>query len=110
MTTYFGIWKANTNLPPPSDPKVELQQNLAFQAGIRQDLESGVIKEAHTFLQGGSGYFISGDVTEEKLHESLAKWYPYVTFELHRTVPLTRTLENLVAVSRAKVAMLTVPA
>lgn len=109
MTTYFGIWKLNTSIPPAQDPKVELQMNLAFQAMIKQDLESGVIKEGYTFLEGGQGYFLTGDVTEEKLHESLIQWSPYVTFELHKTIPLVKSIESAVSVSRARVAM-TVPA
>ncbi len=109
MTTYFGLWKQNTNIPPPQDPKVELQMNLAFQSMLKRDTESGVIKEAYTFLEGGQGYFLTGDVTEEKLHESLLQWSPYITFELHKTVPILKSIENLVNVSRARVAM-TVPA
>ncbi len=108
MTTYFGIWKQNTSLPP-QEPKVELQMNLAFQAMIKRDIQSGVIKEAYAFLEGAQGYFLTGDVTEERLHESLLQWYPYVTFELHRTVPLEKSVETAIAVSRARAAM-TVPA
>ncbi len=97
------------NIPPPADPKVELQMNLAFQSMLKRDLESGVIKEAYSFLEGGWGYFLTGDVTEEKLHESFLQWSPYFTFELHRTVPILKSVENAVNVSRARVAM-TVPA
>ena len=103
MTTYFGIWKLNTSLPP-QDPKVELQLNLAFQAMIKQDISDGTIKEAYTFLEGSAGYFLSGDVTEEKLHEVL------ITFELHKTIPILKSIETVVNVSRARVAALKVPA
>ena len=110
MTTYFGIWKLNTNIQPPADPKVELQMNLAFQGMIKRDLESGVVKEAYTFLEGEKGYFLTGDVTEEKLHESLLQWSPYVAFELHRTIPLVKSIENAVNISRARAATMTVTA
>jgi hypothetical protein len=67
MATYFGIWKLNIHIPPPRDPKVELQMNLAFQAMIKENIQSGVVKEVYTFLEGGpKGYFLAGDVTEEK--------------------------------------------
>jgi hypothetical protein len=109
MTTYFGLWKINLSIPPPQDPKVELQMNLAFQAMMKRDLESGVVKEVHTFLEGGQGYFLSGDVPEDKLHEALQQWSPYVTFELHKTIPTLKSIENAISISRARAAM-TVPA
>jgi hypothetical protein len=71
MTTYFGIWKIDTTLQPPQDPKIQLQQNLIFQSLLKIQLDSGDLKEVHTFLEENSGYFISGDITEEKLHKDL---------------------------------------
>jgi len=110
MTTYFGLWKLNTSLPPPADPKHELQQNLIFQSMIKEDLRAGNLKEAHAFLEGASGYFVTGDITEEKLHETLLKWYPYVQFELHKTIPLEKSVDTAVQISRARAAALQVPA
>ena len=77
---------------------------------LKHDLESGDIKEVHTFLEGNSGYFISGDITEEQLHKDLLQWSPYITFELHRTVPGLKSVEALVAVARERVALMTIPA
>jgi hypothetical protein len=110
MTTYFGLWKLNTNLQPPADPKLELQQNLVFQSMIKEDLRTGDVKEAHAFLEGAAGYFLTGDITEEKLHEVLVKWYPYIQFELHKTIPILKSIETTVNVSRARASALTVPA
>ena len=110
MTTYFGIWKFNTTIPPPQDPKIGLQQNLLFLSLLKRQLESGDLKEVHTFLEGNSGYFLSGDITEEQLHKNLLQWSPYITFEVHRTVPGLKSVEALVAVSRERVALMTVPA
>ena len=110
MTTYFGLWKLNTNLQPPADPKVELQQNMIFQSMLKEDLRNGNVKEAHAFLEGASGYFLTGDITEEKLHETLVKWYPYVQFELHKTIPLEKSIEITVGISRQRAAALTVQA
>jgi len=110
MTTYFGLWKLNTNIPPAQDPKIELQQNMAFQAMLKNNLQSGDLKEVHTFLEGGSGYFLTGDITEEKLHENLLAWSPYVTFELHRTLPALKSIEISIGVSRARASALKIPA
>jgi len=110
MTTYFGLWKLNTTIPPPTDPKAGLQLILGFQAMLRQDLQSGDIKEAYSFLEGNAGYFLTGDITEEKLHADFLKWSPYVTFELHRTVPLLKSTEESVNVWRARASAMTIPA
>jgi hypothetical protein len=51
MTTYFGIWKLNTNIPLPQDPKAELQRKLAFQAMIKREMESGILREGYHFVE-----------------------------------------------------------
>jgi hypothetical protein len=109
MTVYFGLWKANTSLPP-QDPKVEVQLNQAFHAVMQQLLKSGDVKEVNSFIEGGSGYFVSGDITDERLHEILLSWSPYVTFEVHKTVPALKTIEALIGIWKQRAAALTVPA
>jgi hypothetical protein len=109
MTIYFGLWKQNTNIPPPQDPSIQLQQNIAFHAQLKEGVESGDLKEVYTFLEGGSGYFVSGDITEEKLHQRLVAWNPYVIFEVHRTVPTLKSLEMSIGVSRERASALKVP-
>jgi hypothetical protein len=54
---------------------------------IKQNLQEGVVKEALSFLEGGTGYFLNGNVTEERLHESLLRYEPCVTLELHKIPP-----------------------
>lgn len=93
MTTYFGLWKANYNLPPPPTPAEQVKQQEAFDALLRAQLKSGRVREVHAFLEGGAGYFITGDVSEEEAFQDLALWAPYVTFELHRTVPFPKASE-----------------
>jgi hypothetical protein len=110
MTTYFGLWKLNPNVQPPADPKIVLQQNLMFQAMIKEDLRSGALKECLAFLEGTAGYFVTGDITEEQLYETLGKWYPWVQFELHKTIPIEKASEINVSIARQRAAALTVPA
>ena len=100
MPTYFGTWKFNTALPLPPDPKFSVRQSEGFLALLKQQMQSGIIKEAYSFLEGNMGYFVTGDVSEEKLHEALLYWSPYVFFEVHRTVSLTRSIEMLIEVQR----------
>ena len=93
MATYFGLWKANLSLPPPPTPGEQLKQQEGFDALIRAQLKSGRVREVHAFAEGGAGYFITGDVSDEEIYEELSRWSPYVTFELHRTIPFPKASE-----------------
>ena len=96
MPTFFGLWKLNSSLPPPADPQMLVMQNEAFLALFQAQVKSGIVNEAHAFLDGDRGYFISGDVSAEALQEAIASWFPYVTFELHQTVKFPKPIENAI--------------
>lgn len=100
MTVYFGLWQLNTNLPPPPTPQDAVRMNEGFLALVKGQLQSGVVKEVHAFLEGTRGYFISGDVPEEALFEALAMWTPFVTFEVHRTIPFPKASELILSASK----------
>jgi hypothetical protein len=93
MPTYFGLWKENMNIQPPANPADQIAQTKAFLELIKAHLKSGILKEAHGFVEGHAGYFITGDLPDEQLAENFAMWTPYITFELHRTVPFPKFLE-----------------
>ena len=67
-------------------------------------------KSPNSFLEGNAGYFISGDITDEKLHELLLNYTPYVTFEVHKTVPVTQTIEELIVISKMRATAMSIPA
>ncbi len=71
MPVYFGLWKENANLPPSPNPADNVKQVDGFLALMKAQLQSGVVKEVHAFLEGHRGYFITGDVTEEQVYEAL---------------------------------------
>ena len=87
-----------------------MQLYQAFHAQLKRDLESGDVKESNSFLEGNAGYFISGDITEDKLHVLLLNWSPYASFEVHQTVPVLKTVENLIGIAKQRAAVMTVPA
>lgn len=93
MPIYYGLWKRNPNLPLPPNPADQVKGVEGFLALMKAQLKSGVLKEVHGFLEGDRGYFITGDVPEEQVYEALQMWWPFVTFELHRTVPYPRAIE-----------------
>ena|ERR1700730_1339003 len=109
MSTYFGLWKVESSLQP-TDPKIAMQLYMAFQAQVKRDLESGEIKESNSFLEGNAGYFISGDVSEEKMHELLLNYTPFLTFEIHKTVPVSQTIEKLIGISKMRATAMSIPA
>src|SRR2546425_13323142 len=104
MATYFGLWKANTSLPPPPTPAEQIKQQEGFDALLRGQLKSGRLREVHAFLEGGAGDFITGDVTEEQAFEELAVWAPYVSFGLHRTSPFPKASEVILSATRKRAA------
>ena len=106
MPSYFGLWKLNLAIPPPDDPKMGVQQNEAFLELMQAQLQSGALKEVHEFLEGGRGYFLTGDHPPEKILETLAAWSPWVTFEIHQTVKFPRPIEILIGIWKQRAAMM----
>ena len=102
MANYFGLWRSNTSLPPPPTPGEEVKQQEGFDALLRAQLKSGRLREVHAFAEGGAGYFITGDVTDEQVFEDLSVWSPYVTFELHRTIPYPKASEIVLKALKAR--------
>ncbi len=80
-------------------------QNEAFLHLMQSQLQSGLLKEAHAFLEADRGYFVTGDHPPEKVLEALAAWSPWVTFELHQTVKFPRPIEIAISIAKQRAAM-----
>ena len=105
MPVYFGMYKINANLPPPPNPTDGVKQLEAFQAALKMQMDSGDLKEVHEFIDANAGYFISGDISPERLHQNLAAWFPYVTFEVHQTIPVQKAIQNSLAAAKMRAGM-----
>ena len=77
-----------------------IQQTEAFLGLMRHQLTDGSLKEVHSFVQGDQGYAISKDVTQEMLYADLQASQPWVTFEVHQTVPFPKGLEVALEVQK----------
>ena len=106
VSSYFGLWKFNPAVQPAVDPRMALVQSEGFLAQMKAQLESGALKEVHEFVQGGGGYFITGDLTPEKALELVTTWSPWVLFELHQTVKFPKPTEINIEVQKARIAMM----
>lgn len=102
MTVYFGLWKLNVSIPPPPTPEDQVRQIEGQLALMKGQLQAGLLKEVHAFLEGDRGYLVTGDVGEEQLYEALQMWSPFVSFELHRTVPFPKALELAVSATKKR--------
>jgi hypothetical protein len=69
---------------------------------MKAQLQAGILREVHAFLEGDRGYLITGDVAEEQLYEALQMWLPFVTFELHRTVPFPKGIELTLSATKKR--------
>lgn len=106
MPSYFGLWKLNMAIQPPTDPNMTLRQYEGFLALMQAQLKSGVLKEVHEFIDTNGGYFFTGDLPPEKILETLAAWAPWVTFELHQTVKFPRPIEIQIEIAKQRIAMM----
>jgi len=90
VPTYFGLWKQNMSIQPPTNPAEQLAQAKAFEALITAQTKAGIVKDVFAFVQGNAGCFMTADLPDEQIAEALAMWSPYFTFELHRTIPILK--------------------
>jgi hypothetical protein len=106
MTVYFGLYKINENLPPAPNPNDAVKQFEGFAAAIKMQMQSGDLKEAHAFVGTNGGYFITGDISPEKIDQMLATFFPYVTFETYQTIPLEKSIQNAIGVAKMRASMM----
>jgi hypothetical protein len=102
MPVYFGLYKTNANLPPPPNPSDQIKQLEAFAAALKMQMDSGDLKEVHEFVDANAGYFISGDISPERMHQNLTAWFPWVTFEVHQTIPTQKAIQNGLTVAKMR--------
>ena len=105
MPTYFGLWHFHGDLLPP-DPNAQVQMYEAFLGLFKSQVQSGDLREVHAFVEGDRGYFVSGAISHEKMLMTVQQWLPFVTFELHQTVKFPGPIENNIAISKARAAMM----
>ncbi len=101
MPVFFGLYKINPSAPA----EAWVKQLEAFAASVRMQTQMGDIKEAHAFVGGLGGYFITGDISPERLDQNLALYFPWVTFETHLMIPVELALKNAIGSAKTRAGM-----
>jgi len=65
-------------------------------------MESGDLKEIHEFVDANGGYFVSGDISPERMHQNLTAWFPWVTFEVYQTITTQKAIQNALGVAKMR--------
>jgi len=94
MPVYFALYRVNANIPPSENPNGDIKNLEGFAAALKMQMASGDLKEVHEFIDAYGGYLISGDISPERLHQNLIAWFPWVTFEVHQTIPTQTAIQN----------------
>jgi hypothetical protein len=105
MPTYFGTWVYHPEMLGP-DLKMQLTLYEAFLAQHKGQVASGAVKEVHSNLDGVTGYFITGDISHQKVLEIVQQWSPFVTCQVHQTVKLEEAIQNYINITKARMALM----
>jgi hypothetical protein len=89
-------WELDTT-KIPIDPKERAAAWLPMIQMVKQDMQSGVIKEWGTYLGEGKGFGFA-EASEEEVENMTQKYIPFVHFTAHPAITidqLEKTLKEL---------------
>ena len=105
MPSYFGLWHFRPELLTP-DPNMQVQMYEAFLGLYKSQVHNGELREVYAFEDGIHGYYVTGDISPEKLLMVIQQGLPFVTSEVHQTVKFPVPIENNVAIAKARAEMM----
>lgn len=105
MPTYWGTWVFHPELLGP-DLGLHLKMYEAFLAQHKAQVEAGAVKEVHANLDGVTGYYVSGDISQEKIQMILQQWSPFVTLTCHQSTPLATAIKNNIEITKQRIEMM----
>jgi hypothetical protein len=105
MPTYYGTWEYKPELLGP-DLNMQLSLYEAFLAQHKAQVAAGIVKEVHVNLDGVTGYFLTTDISHEKMLMAVQQWLPFVRCEVHQTVKLEQALLNFIEIAKQRIAMM----
>ena len=88
MSNYLVLWKESPSYVEPESPVEQYKQLERLVTALQIQVKEGHIKEIREFVQGGSGYALTGDISGDQLHmvlERVGNAIPsYLTFEAYQ--------------------------
>ncbi|MCI4367941.1 MAG: hypothetical protein L3K09_00015 [Thermoplasmata archaeon] len=85
---------------------MQLKLYEAFLAQHKAQVQAGLVKEVHANLDGVTGYYVSADISHEKMQMVLQQWAPFVTCTCHQATPLTTAISNFIEITKQRIAMM----
>jgi hypothetical protein len=99
MTMFLLLWEADISRAP-LDPKERLAGWAKLLNMIKEDIESGRLKDWGEFPGEHAGYAIM-EGTELEVLIGTERYVPFVRFETHSVLSLSQVLEGVKALSQA---------
>jgi hypothetical protein len=99
MTKFLLLWEADISRVP-LDPKERLKGWTTLLNMVKDDVESGRLKDWGEFPGEYAGYAIM-EGTELDVLTGTEKYVPFVRFETHSVISVSQTLEGMKALSQA---------
>jgi len=99
LPMFLSLWETDLSRAP-LDPKERLAGWAKLLNMIREDLESGRLKDWGSFPGEHAGYAIV-EGTELDVFTVTERYVPFVQFETHSVLSLSQVLEGMKALAQA---------
>ena len=98
MAKFLILWE-HDRMRIPVDPKERLAGMTMLGNMVKEDLESGRLKDWGTFPGEHAGYAIM-EGTDQEVSIGTARYDPYIKFKTHTVLSLSQALESMKALSQ----------
>lgn len=99
MAKFLILWEEDTTRIP-EDPKERIRRDTMLLNMVKEDLESGRIKDWGVFPGEHAGFAIC-EGTEQDLLIGLGRYDPFIKFKTHSVISLSQVMESIKALSQA---------
>ena len=102
MLRFYARWQINPKETfKTAEERAKLM--LLMLEMVKKDIQSGLIKDFGSCVDGSGGYAIFEVENEADLFNSLKKWAPHVNFDARQVINIDQAIEkNTIASSEAK--------
>jgi len=98
MAKFLLLWESDITRAPV-DPKQRIAGWTMLLNMVKDDLESGKLKDWGSFPGEHAGYCII-EGTEQDILRGTERYVPYVRFKTHTVLSLSQVLESMKALSQ----------